>query len=49
MNDQPENKSATERLDIQRKTERIWQGEEEIPPSYPYILPDYQQPFPSNP
>lgn len=46
MNDQPEKKSAIERLDIQRKTDRIWQGDEELPSSYPYILPDYRLPFP---
>ena len=46
MTASPEKKNPIEQLAIQRKTERIWQGEEAVPASYPYILPDYRQPFP---
>lgn len=44
--EKPEKKSPTELLDLQHKAERVWAGEEPVSPRYPYILPDYELPFP---
>ena len=43
--DKPEQKSPTEPLDIQRKTEAIMSGERAVDKMYPHIPPDYKVPF----
>ena len=44
--DKPEQKSSTEPLDIQRKTEAIMSGKRAVDKLlYPYIPPDYKVPF----
>ena len=46
MTEGPEKRRITERREVDQKTERVWDGSDPVPTSYPYILPDYSQPFP---
>ena len=45
MTDTPEEKSPTESLNVQRKTEDILAGDQPVDHLYPYIPPDYKIPF----
>lgn len=46
MANEPEKRIITERSDLEKKAARVWSGEEDIPRRYPYILPDYELPYP---
>jgi len=45
ITESPEPQNPIEPLATQEKMARIWQGEESVPASYPYIVPDYAVPF----
>ncbi len=36
----------SERVAIEEKARRIWEGKEPVPASYPYVMPDYKLAFP---